>query len=53
VPAGQLPFGFLAIDLARWLGLPLFDPNDGNRKLAIGERPSAGNGAIANASSLW
>jgi hypothetical protein len=46
VPAGQLPFGFLAIDVARWLGLPLFDPNDGNRNLAIGERPSAGNGVI-------
>jgi hypothetical protein len=48
VPAGHLPFGFLAIDLARLLGLPLFDPNDGNRKLAIGERPSAGNGLIGS-----
>jgi Type I phosphodiesterase / nucleotide pyrophosphatase len=48
VPAGQLPPGFLAIDVSRALGLPLFDPNDGNRKLAIGERPRAGNGLIGN-----
>jgi Type I phosphodiesterase / nucleotide pyrophosphatase len=48
VPAGQLPPGFLAIDISRALGLPLFDPNDGNRKLAIGERPKAGNGLVGN-----
>src|SRR5262249_37975458 len=48
VPTGQLPPGFIAIDLARQLDLPLFDPNDGNKKLAIGERPSAGNGLIGN-----
>jgi hypothetical protein len=48
VPPGQLPPGFLAIDIGRALGLPLFDPNDTNRKLAIGERPRAGNGLIGN-----
>jgi arylsulfatase A-like enzyme len=48
VPAGQLPPGFFAIDLARALGLPLFDPNNANRLLAPGERPSAGNGLIGN-----
>jgi hypothetical protein len=31
-PAGQLPMGFLAIDLAKALDLPLFDPNNKNAR---------------------
>jgi hypothetical protein len=32
-PEGFLPMGFLAIDLARALDLPLFDPNDNNARV--------------------
>src|SRR6201991_112671 len=46
-PAGQLPMGFLAIDLAKALDLPLFDPNDKNAAVAAGSHPKAGNGVLA------
>jgi len=41
-----LPYGFLAIDLAKTLNLPLFDPD--NRNVRVGENatPRAGNGLI-------
>src|SRR5580704_11189952 len=45
-PAGFLPMGFLAIDLAKALDLPLFDPNDKNARLADNARPKAGNGLL-------
>jgi hypothetical protein len=45
-PAGFLPMGFLAIDLAKALDLPLFDPNDKNARLADNARPKAGNGVL-------
>src|ERR1700744_5638286 len=45
-PAGFLPMGFLAIDLAKALDLPLFDPNDKNARLSDNARPKAGNGLI-------
>ena len=38
--------GFLALDLAKALDLPLFDPNDSNAKVADGAHPKAGNGLL-------
>jgi predicted AlkP superfamily pyrophosphatase or phosphodiesterase len=45
-PKDFLPMGFLAIDLAKALDLPLFDPNDKNAKIAEGAHPKAGNGVL-------
>jgi hypothetical protein len=45
-PAGFLPMGFLAIDLAKALSLPLFDPNDKNAPVADNAYPKAGNGLL-------
>lgn len=45
-PDGFLPMGFLAIDLAKALNLPLFDPNDGNKRVADDAHPKAGNGLL-------
>jgi hypothetical protein len=45
-PAGSLPLGFVAIDLAKALNLPLFDPNDKNAKVADNAYPKAGNGVL-------
>ena len=47
-PQGALPMGFVAIDLAKALNLPLFDPNDKNAKVADNTYPKAGNGVIGN-----
>src|SRR5258707_10962282 len=38
--------GFLAIDLAKALKLPLFDPNDKNAPVADNAHPRAGNGLL-------
>ncbi len=38
--------GFLAIDLAKALDLPLFDPNDKNARVADNTHPKAGNGLL-------
>jgi len=38
--------GFVAIDLAKALDLPLFDPNDNNAKVAGNAHPKAGNGLL-------
>ena len=38
--------GFLAIDLAKALNLPLFDPNDKNARVADNAHPKAGNGVL-------
>jgi hypothetical protein len=38
--------GFLAIDLAKALDLPLFDPNDKNALVAGNAHPKAGNGLL-------
>ncbi len=46
VPPGFLPAGFLAVDLAKSLGLPLFDANDNNARVAEDEYPESGNGLI-------
>lgn len=45
-PAGFLPMGFLAIDLAKALSLPLFDPNDNNAPVVENTYPKAGNGLL-------
>ena len=47
-PSGQLPMGFLAIDLAKALDLPLFDPNNRNARISENTRPKAGNGVLGN-----
>jgi predicted AlkP superfamily pyrophosphatase or phosphodiesterase len=47
-PKDFLPMGFLAIDLAKALDLPLFDPNDKNTRLADTAHPKAGNGVLGN-----
>ncbi|HEY6755072.1 MAG TPA: alkaline phosphatase family protein [Pseudolabrys sp.] len=48
VPAGMLPPGFLAIDLAKALELPLYDPDDKNKPVEVGKHSSRGNGLIGN-----
>src|SRR5580704_1735588 len=45
-PKDFLPMGFLAIDLAKALELPLFDPNDKNAAVADKSHPKAGNGLL-------
>jgi hypothetical protein len=46
VRPGFLPPGFLAIDLATALDLPLFDPDDKNAQVGTGAHSKAGNGLI-------
>ncbi|NGX96004.1 MAG: alkaline phosphatase family protein, partial [Candidatus Afipia apatlaquensis] len=45
-PEGFLPLGFLALDLAKALDLPLFDPNDGNKQVGPNAYPKAGNALL-------
>ena len=45
VVPGRLPQGFLALDLAGALALPLWDPNQQNRRVQAGEHTN-GNGLI-------
>lgn len=45
VPEGQLPQGFVAIDLAQALGMTLFDPNARNAPVVPGTHPSR-NGSL-------
>ncbi|MDT7949921.1 MAG: alkaline phosphatase family protein [Acetobacteraceae bacterium] len=46
VPAGLLPPGFVALDLAHALGKVLYDPDKKGAELAAGQLPSRGNGLI-------
>ncbi|MGU3537014.1 alkaline phosphatase family protein [Methylobacterium sp. A54F] len=46
VPPGFLPPGFVAIDLAAALGLPLADPDEKARPVPAGTHPKFGNGLI-------
>jgi hypothetical protein len=48
VPAGLLPPGFLAIDLAKALALPLHDPEKKNALVAAGTHPKRGNGLLGD-----
>jgi hypothetical protein len=43
---GHLPLGFVALDLARALNLPLTDPDDGYKTIADGQHTKFGNGLI-------
>jgi hypothetical protein len=43
-PKGFLPSGFLAIDIAQGLGLPLFDPDNNNTRRADERATPRGNG---------
>ncbi len=45
-PKDFLPMGFLAIDLAKALNLPLFDPNNKNAPIGDNAHPRAGNGVL-------
>jgi hypothetical protein len=45
-PKDFLPLGFVAIDLARALDLPLFDPNDKNALVGPDAHPKAGNALL-------
>jgi len=47
-PKDFLPMGFLALDLAKALDLPLSDPNDGNARVADNAHPKAGNGLLGS-----
>jgi hypothetical protein len=46
VPPGLLPSGFLALDLAKALALPLWDPEAKNARVADNAYPKRGNGLI-------
>jgi hypothetical protein len=46
VPDKFLPPGFLAIDLAEALRLPLFDPDSKNARVSRGAFPARGNGLL-------
>ncbi len=46
VPPGFLPRGFLAIDLAKALDVPLFDPDNKNARVTENATPRAGSGLI-------
>jgi len=46
VPKGLLPPGFIAIDLAKALALPLADPDDNNALLGDNAHSKRGNGLI-------
>ncbi len=45
-PKDFLPLGFVSIDLAKALNLPLHDPNDKNARVADNAHPRAGNGLL-------
>jgi Type I phosphodiesterase / nucleotide pyrophosphatase len=46
VPTGLLPSGFVAIDMAIALAMPLHDPDNRNAAVAAGTHPKRGNGVI-------
>jgi hypothetical protein len=45
-PPGQLPLGFVALDLAHALDLPLIDPNNGYKIVEEGRHPTWGTAFI-------
>ena len=46
VPAGFLPPGFVALDIAAAVGLPVFDPDTSASQMGPGAHPKFGNGLI-------
>jgi len=45
-PEGHLPLGFVALDLAHALKMPLLDPDDGYKTIGDGQHTKNGNGLI-------
>src|SRR6202043_3014672 len=45
-PAGRLPLGFVALDLAHALNMPLIDPDNGYKTIGDGQHTKNGNGLI-------
>jgi hypothetical protein len=45
-PPGRLPLGFVALDLAHALNMPLIDPDDGYKTIGDGQHTKNGNGLI-------
>ena len=45
-PPGRLPLGFVALDLAHALNMPLLDPDDGYKTIGDGQHTKFGNGLI-------
>ena len=45
-PPGRLPLGFVALDLAHALNMPLIDPDDGYKTIGDGQHTKSGNGLI-------
>ncbi|MGC2074509.1 MAG: alkaline phosphatase family protein [Xanthobacteraceae bacterium] len=48
---GHLPLGFVALDLAHALNMPLIDPDDGYKTIAEGQHTKNGNGLIGGDST--
>jgi arylsulfatase A-like enzyme len=48
VPKGLLPQGFVAIDLSKALGLPLFESAGANKRVEENAFPAGGSGLIGN-----
>lgn len=48
LPQPRYPQGFVALDVAGWLGQKIFDPDAGNSELdlASGDHPARGNGIV-------
>jgi hypothetical protein len=46
VTRGELPVGFLALDIGTALGMPVWDPDAKNARIAAGRHPLKGNGLI-------
>ncbi len=45
-PEGRLPLGFVALDLAHALNMPLIDPDDGYKTIGDNQHTKNGNGLI-------
>ncbi|HTR83171.1 MAG TPA: alkaline phosphatase family protein [Reyranella sp.] len=48
VVPGQLPAGFVALDVAHALGLKMYDPDNKNGEIAAGSFPVRGNGLLGD-----
>lgn len=50
-PAGHLPLGFVSLDLAHALNMPLIDPDAGYKTIGAGQHTKLGNGLIGGTAS--
>jgi hypothetical protein len=48
VPQGQLPNGFVALDLGAGLGMKVWDPDAKEERIEPGKHPSRGNGLLGD-----